>query len=108
MITSTLFEDRVTECGGNFENKKRNHREVLKKSTLSYKSFQNKLTTLTFNLGNETNSVGEKPIWLGQPQPILAQQKNGPAKIGPAKIWQNLANFGCWPSFGLFLNTSHV
>lgn len=55
MITSTLFEDRVTECGGNFENKKRNHREVLKKSTLSYKSFQNKLTTLTFNLGNETN-----------------------------------------------------
>ena len=26
-------------------------------------------------------SVGEKPIWLGQPQPFLAQSKNGPAKI---------------------------
>ena len=26
-------------------------------------------------------SVGEKPIWLGQPQPFLAQPKNGPAKF---------------------------
>ena len=26
-------------------------------------------------------SVGEKPVWLGQPQPILAQSKNDPAKV---------------------------
>jgi hypothetical protein len=48
----------------------------------------------------------------------LAQPKFGPAIFGPVKFWpsQNLekigqtkfgwANFGCWPSFGLFPNTT--
>ena len=30
---------------------------------------------LLIQIKNEANSVGEKPIWLGQPQPILAQSK---------------------------------
>ena len=39
-------------------------------------------------------SIGEKPVWLGQPQPFLAQpklKKIGRAIIGPAKVKKNFA-----------------
>ena len=42
-------------------------------------------------------SVGEKPVWLDQPQPFLAQQNL--KTIGQA-------NYGCYTSFGLFSNTN--
>ena len=48
---------------------------------------------------------------MAQPK-IRHSQKLGTAIIGPAKIWKKFAqknfgsaNFGCWPSFGLFPNT---
>ena len=39
-------------------------------------------------------SVGEKPVWLGQPQPFLALPKSVPAKF--------------WPSIRLFSNTKKL
>ena len=32
-------------------------------------------------------SVGEKPVWLGKPQPFLVKPENGPAKIKKKLAW---------------------
>ena len=62
---------------------------------------------MIMNLNRSLNySVGEKPIRLGQPQPILAQPKNGPAKIlkklaGPIMAGPNFWLGHNWPSQNL-------
>ena len=43
-------------------------------------------------------SVGEKPVWLGEPQPFLVQSMNSPAKVGVGSIIAQPKGGKNWPS----------